>query len=223
MINYITLDTETGGLDPFRNPLLQVGCYAPDGGSLNVRIIPPVQLTITEHAKKVNGWPDSHKGYPVYDESFAMDQLKTFMEKYKPQWVVCHNAAFDIPFIREASHRTNKKLFIPKALCTVSFTKAMDYCGGYGQPNYKLDSLIKEFAPTYVRPQTHDAVEDAKATHLVFQGILERFDGLVKLANNNAMNNIKDIEHSQSENVNTQEARTPRPVVQGSRWGRSGR
>jgi DNA polymerase III epsilon subunit-like protein len=223
MTNYITLDTETGGLDPFRNPTLQVGCYAPDGGSMNVRIIPPVQLIITEQAKKVNGWPESHKGYPVHDETFAVEQLKSFIDNYKPQWVVCHNAAFDIPFIRELSHRTNKRIYIPKALCTVSFAKAMDYCGGYGQSNYKLDSLISEFAPSYVRPKTHDAVEDAKATHLVFQGILERFDGLVRLANNNASDSIKEFEQKQSGNVNTTEARHPKAVIQGSRWGRSGR
>lgn len=223
MINYIALDTETGGLDPFRNPLLQIGCYAPDGGVMNVRIIPPVQLTITEHAKKVNGWPESHKGYPVYDESFAMDQLKNFISQYNPQWILCHNAVFDMPFIREASHRTNKKLFIPKALCTMSFAMAMRYCGGYSQPNFKLDSLIKEFAPMYVRPETHDAAEDAKATHLVFQGMLERFDGLVKLANNNATNHIHEIEQNQSSNVNISEARHPKAVIQGSRWGRSGR
>jgi DNA polymerase III epsilon subunit-like protein len=223
MINYIALDTETGGLDPFRNPLLQIGCFAPDGGSINIRVIPPVQLTITDQAKKVNGWPDSHKGYPTYDESFAMDQLKSFIDQYKPQWILCHNAAFDIPFIREANHRTNKKIYIPKALCTMSFAMAMKYCGGYDQPNFTLDSLIKEFAPHYSRPQTHDAAEDARATHLVFQGMLERFDGLVKLANNNAIDGLKQIEQNQSGFVNTTEARHLKAVGQGSRWGRSGR
>lgn len=223
MINYIALDTETGGLDPFRNPLLQVGCYAPDGNILNIRIIPPVQLTITEQARKVNGYPESHKGYPVYDESYAMEQLKTFMDQYKPKWILCHNAVFDIPFIREANNRTNKKVYIPKALCTMSFAVAMQYCGGFSQPNFTLDSLIKEFAPNYVRPPTHDAAEDAKATHMVFQGMLERFDGLVKLANNNAMDGLKQIEHNQSGNVNTNEARSQKSFVQGSRWGRSGR
>ena len=223
MINYIALDTETGGLDAFRNPLLQIGCFAPDGGVMNVRIIPPVQLTITEHAKKVNGWPESHKGYPVYDETFAMEQLKNFISQYNPQWILCHNAVFDMPFIREASNRTNKKMFLPKPLCTMSFAMAMKHCGGYDQPNFKLDSLIKEFAPSYVRPPTHDAAEDAKATHLVFQGMLERFDGLVKLANNNVMDGMKEIEQNQSSNVNTNETRHPKAVGQGSRWGRSGR
>jgi hypothetical protein len=53
--------------------------------------------------------------------------------------------------------------------------------------------------------------------------MLERFDGLVKLANNNAMDGLKQIEQNQSGNVNTTEARHPKAVGQGSRWGRSGR
>jgi DNA polymerase III alpha subunit (gram-positive type) len=223
MINYIAFDTETGGLDPFRNPLLQIGCYAPNGDSLNVRVIPPVHLSITEQAKKVNGWPDSHKGYPVYDESAAIDQFQEFMARNKPQWILCHNAIFDIPFIREAIHRTNKKVYIPKALCTMSFAKALEYVGGYNGPSYTLNDLIKEFAPEYNRPNTHDASEDAKATHLVFQGMLYRFDGMAKLANNVAMDRMKEIEQNSTGVVQTTEPKPIKSFVQGNRWGRSGR
>ena len=223
MINYIALDTETGGLDPFRNPLLQVGCYAPNGDSLNIRIIPPVHLTITEQAKKVNGWPESHKGYPVYDESAAIDQLKGFLDRNKPQWILCHNAVFDIPFIKEAISRTNKNVYIPRALCTMSFVKALEYVGGYNGVKYSLDALIKEFVPDFARSGTHDASEDARATHLVFQGMLSRFDAMAKLANNIAFDRLKEIEQNSNGVVQTTESKPIKSFRQGSRWGRSGR
>ena len=223
MINYIALDTETGGLDPSRNPILQIGCYAPDGDSMNVRIIPAVHLEITSEARKVNGWPDSHKGYSTIDESSAIEKLQSFIKSHKPDWIVCHNATFDIPFIREAMIRTNRRFFLPRALCTMSFAKCLDYIGGYTQQKYSLNDLRNEFANDYVRPQTHDAVEDARLTHLVFAGMLARLDSFAKLANNVATTLSEQIEQNLNDGVNTPVTNTTKAFRQGSRWGRSGR
>lgn len=218
MIKYIALDTETGGLDPYQNPLLQIGCYVPNGQRFNVRIVPPIDLIVTPESMKINGWPDSHKGHETLTEKEAITRLKELFKVHKPDWVVCHNAVFDIPFIRQAMKRTGVDFYLPRALCTMSFAVALDHIGGYQQSKFSLNDLQCEFEPTYIRPQIHDASEDAKLTHIVFQRMLERFDEFAKLANI-ATTNIVSTNLGNTPN----KFQTKSYTFQSNRWGRSSR
>jgi hypothetical protein len=60
----------------------------------------------------------------------------------------------------------------------------LNRCGGAPLVKFSLNDLQKEFAPQYERPQVHDASHDAELTHLCMAAMLERFDSMVKLANN---------------------------------------
>jgi len=216
-MKYIALDTETGGFDPHNNPLLQVGCYVPNGQPFNVRIVPAVDMIVTPEAMKANGWPDSHKGHTTVSEKEAILKLKELFTTHRPEWVVCHNAAFDIPFIREAMRRTNVNFYLPKAICTMSVAYVLDHIGGYQQTKFSLNDLQKEFEPDYKRPEVHDACEDAKLTSIIFERMLERLNDFAKLANLATTN----IMTTQSGDLPKQQTKSY--TFQSSRWGRSSR
>lgn len=172
--DYIALDTETGGLDPYRTAILQIGFYDPKnktGGSICIE--PGRGLVVTEQAKYVNGWPESHRGKRVVSELEAAKAFSMYLSQRKPAWVLCHNAAFDVPFVRELGVRTGVAIDLPRGLCTMTLARTLSNHGLY-RGGRSLDHLIKEFLPDYKRADKHDATDDAIATALVYEAMNRR-------------------------------------------------
>ena len=183
MLNYLALDT--GGFDPARRALLQVGLYHPACGRVAMFVDPAEGLTVSEGAAKVNGWPDTHQEGTV-SESDAMEQLGVAIKNTKANWILCHHAAFDIPFIRAAMGRQNKTFRLPRSLCTMGLAAVLSDIGGVVLEKFSLNYLQAAFVPDYARPNPHDASHDAELTYMVMQEMLSRFHGLAALANETA-------------------------------------
>lgn len=103
----IVADTETGGLDPFSNPILTLSALrTSDGASFNVKIKPPEGLDISPDALKVTGIDveDLHlNGIP---EAEAAEQFCRFISGEGHVIAGC-NFPFDMRFLNEMFRRNN--------------------------------------------------------------------------------------------------------------------
>lgn len=179
------IDTETGGLNPLRNSLLQIGVYEPQSKTKESWYVQPYPgLVCDDGAAKVNGWPESHVGKVILEEGEALERLIRFCSGFGLTQLVAHNAGFDYMFIQCGLARHNKDMDdIPRFFCTQDGAERLKTIGGLQSSRLSLDALLKELAPEYSRPQTHDAAEDAFACYLVDQGIRDRLRKLADLAN----------------------------------------
>lgn len=190
----ITIDTETGGLNPLTDALLQIGAYEPaTGARFNVYIEPAKGLRVTQQAAKVNGYPDSHAGKSVISEAEAITAFAKWLHLILPDQAWAHNAPFDYSFIRHAIARNVDRMpglsveSMPRFLCTMTQADQLNRCGGLPVQSLSLNSLIKELLPDYKRSENHDASEDAYITYLIHMEMNARFDNLTKLANTAVM------------------------------------
>jgi DNA polymerase III epsilon subunit-like protein len=199
-MNLVFLDTETGGLDCAKNPLLQIGAVDQMGGELSIYIKPPPNMAIEDTAKRVNGWPASHADKQVVEYPVAANMLVSWLQCRRPDWIVCHHSAFDYPFVRQLffSTGTPDKL-LPGTICTKVMGITLREIGGLPTSSVSLSALLEELAPDYKRPEPHDALEDAKATKVVYDALMERFSKLKVLADQAAALSInKPQTHGQT-------------------------
>lgn len=172
------LDTETGGLNPSQHALLEVGLHFPSNPirDLSLAIWPDPSLQITEQSMKVNGYPRSYEGRERHTESEALQLVTQRLKEINPKILVCHNAPFDTAFLKFSSNRSGIALQLPRTFCTMSMGAALNALGGFSEDRDvpSLDFLLKELCPGYVRPNPHRAVDDAKATALVYQAMIDR-------------------------------------------------
>ena len=201
-----TIDTETGGLDPLKHALLQIGGYDPTTNlRFNVYIRKETNLEVTPGAAKVNGWPQSHDGKPMVDEATAMRMLFDWLDSVKPDRLVAHNAPFDYSFVKAAMSRhgydPNR---LPRMHCTMSQAEQLNRVGGLPVTSLSLNSILKDLVPEYQRPEVHDAAEDAYACWLCRKAMNERFDRLAALANGNVLSG----------------GNAPKQTPRRARWGR---
>lgn len=186
-LKLVTADTETGGLDPFGNALLQIGAFdASTGSRFNLRCRPEGDLSVDEGARKVNGWPESHSGHEVVSEKELVQRYQAWITAVKPDFVIFHNAPFDVAFIKGAYHRQTQAPH-PRAICTMSYALALYEAGGLPiSGSLSLNNIAKELAPNFSRNQEHCALEDAMLTWECFVEMKNRLGNLRNLANNNA-------------------------------------
>lgn len=108
---YIVIDTETGGLNPLRNSLLQVGMEVV---SRNLELIDAVKINIksspdlytTKEALSINGIiPEEHDAHPDtlsphYASAKLVDLLYYWRGKSRNKLIPCGwNPSFDVGFI----------------------------------------------------------------------------------------------------------------------------
>jgi DNA polymerase III epsilon subunit-like protein len=202
----ITIDTETGGLDPLKHALLQIGGYDPTTNSrFSVYIQKPHNLEVTPGAQKVNGWPQSHAGKTTLPELEAIQLFLGWVKMTHAERLVAHNAPFDASFLKVSLSRNNvDPSTLPRFGCTQEQATQLNKIGGLPVTSLSLDSILKDLAPDYQRPPIHDASDDAYACYLARKAMDERFDKFAALANNAVMSSGP---FSQTQR-------------RGSRWGR---
>lgn len=101
----IVADTETGGLDPRRNPILTLSAAKTHGGgSFNVKIIPPEGLEISEEALAVTGISVEDLRENGIPEAEAVRRFSEFVGEGGHVIAGC-NFPFDMRFLREMYRR----------------------------------------------------------------------------------------------------------------------
>lgn len=174
------IDTETGGLDPKINPVIQVAWVLEVEGKIvntdcyDVR--PPGDAAIVLDAIKVNDFTFERllKGKnPV----MVMQRLHTAIINTGCRFVICgHNVQFDISMLHAMASKINDNWWfnfstdaciqLRKPLCTKTMAHYLDYRGILMLPDYKLATLCDHFG--IINTSAHDALADVLATRILF-------------------------------------------------------
>ena len=178
------IDCETGGVNPARNPLLQLAGFIEDQGRIlhefNWKMQPKDDDLIEQKALEVTGftieeimtWQHS---LIVYNEFLAV--CDTYVNKYdkKDKMVLAgYNAQFDKNFIYHWFKKHGNKFFFSyfygMPMDIGSFV--LDYCISHDikLTNHKLSTVAEHFG---FNADFHDAMEDITVTRAIYTKLKE--------------------------------------------------
>jgi DNA polymerase-3 subunit epsilon len=178
------LDTETGGVDPFRHSLLQIGMVAYVNGEIKDSMsfyIKDETYKIEPEAMKINGLD-----LETINKIGKPKGLLTAMEvanflklnfKSKPT-LVGHNITFDKYFVREFFLSVNLDMddFISyRLLDTASLARGLKIAKKLHVDKVSLKELSSYFG--IENEKEHDALSDCVATVKVYEKLIELMKG----------------------------------------------
>lgn len=169
---YVVFDTETTGLDPATDEVVQLGAVRVVNGKVVVgeeleTLVNP-GISIPKRSTDVHGIDDTMiADAPCFSEvcaklhSFAADSV-----------FVAHNAAFDMAFLHKQTPKTGKRFDQP-VLDTVLMSAAVFGASAI----HTLDAICDRLGIVIPQDQRHTAMGDAVATAGVLIAMINIFEG----------------------------------------------
>ena len=172
---FIVIDLETTGAAPTNgNGITEIGAVKVRGGELIGEFSTFVNpgIALPDYITSLTGITDQMlSGAPTITEIFP--SFMEFLGPHSENYLVAHNAPFDLGFIKAAAKTAGWKWPDFRVLDTVSLARLLV---SYEEViNYKLGTLAA-FFKTEVLPN-HRALDDARATVEVLHGLIERLGG----------------------------------------------
>lgn len=165
-------DTETGGLNEYRNPLLSIGCVVDHTEFYGV--INPKFGRITDEAKQKNGWPGSFQDSEWVDEETITRAFVEWLECGGITHLYAHNAAFDRRFLGAAVERSGlDSSKLPRHECTQSMARVLIDRGQLSSTGVSLNAVSKAYG-VGKQGEIHNALEDAKLCRDIHRAMLRR-------------------------------------------------
>ncbi len=169
MMRFAVVDTETTGLSPDNDRLLQIGVVVVWANGqienqfathIKRRFLKPGHLG----AHFVHGITrsDLRNGIPISEALLAMQEMIAGCV------FTAHNAQFDLGFLRAEAKRAKVSLAIEAPICTLKMSRALD-------PKSTMSHKLSEIAKRYgvVNERAHDALADAQVTAAVLPRLLD--------------------------------------------------
>jgi len=167
-MRFAIVDTETTGLYPATDRLLQLGVVIVRGdGTIEHQFATHIKRLVLKPgrlgAHHVHGITrgDLHRGMPA---EAALQELQSLL---KGTVFTAHNAAFDLGFLRAEAKRANFALDIPTHICTLKMSRALD---PQSAKSHKLSEIARRY--NLVIEREHDALADALVTAAVLPRLL---------------------------------------------------
>ena len=161
----IVLDTETTGLSPTRDRIVQLGlAHFRDGELLAKRsVLVNPGVPITAETSKIHGIDDA-KVADALKFGDALALLLDGIDLLDAALLVAHNAEFDKPFILTEMVRNGclGPYLAGDWLCTMALAKAIKGVGKYDR-GYRLTDLCEKIGIEF-DGAAHDAANDAEAS-----------------------------------------------------------
>lgn len=154
---FVVLDFETTGLDPESDEITEIGALKVEQGNIVDCFTCLVQVScpVAQEASRLTGITADLLEKEGLDEQHALRALKSFCAELP---VVCHNARFDLQFLKKACQRQNIPFWSPKTIDTLQL--ARKYIKDV--ENYRLVTLLHYFG--IEEEQKHRALSDCKVT-----------------------------------------------------------
>lgn len=165
----VIFDTETTGLDPDLDRIIEFGAVKTLGGKIIDEFwsLVHTDIELTQNIVNLTGiTQDMLQGKPSVEQV-----LPNFLQFVKGSVIVAHNADFDMGMLKAAAGRMGYELNCP-AFCTVKLARRVLP----GLPKYNLDTLAEHFKLTF--EARHRAVGDVKVLNGIIHEILnnDEFD-----------------------------------------------
>lgn len=174
-------DTETTGIDSYKNDIVQIAGLIEINGEIveefNIKCQPRNWESISDEALGVTGLTLTDlKSYQA--PGYALNQLIKIFDKHiskfdkADKFTPCgHNVKFDLDMLQSFFKKGGEKYGTGAyqnwaAIDTLSFARIVDDIIGLNVENHKLETLCNKFNITI---DAHDALSDIKATRLVYK------------------------------------------------------
>ena len=156
MTREIVLDTETTGLDPATDRIVEIGCvelvnHVPTGRHFHVYLNPGREMG--EDAFRVHGLSDE---FLAAQPRFA-DKAQEFLDFIGASPLIAHNAEFDIGFLNAELERANFPRLTNEVIDTVMIAR-----GVHPGARVSLDALCKHYGIDSSRRTLHGALLDSE-------------------------------------------------------------
>ena len=186
---FISLDTETGGLYPSDNPLLQVGVgiYRLDNELLTYDVLNETELTlkpsqfpdkkIEEQALSTNHLDVAQLEAAGYTAQAVSDVLVSLIQQYKPDTILGQNLPFDLRYLAAyLTPEVNAEIGKLRRKDLMDVTLDYNFVSWDDEANYPSRSLGK-VAPRLgvTNEDAHRALSDAKTTFLCMVAMFRQF------------------------------------------------
>lgn len=176
MSTLIFLDAETGGLNAVTDALLSVGMVAFDTHTQEIVksvevLVRSEDLNVDPKALAVNKIDLPHHNGMAFTRRDAVKEIAAFV---LPEWrraqMVCHNSAFDKPFMEALLGDQFKTLFGFQPLCTMQLAQWLSHRKLLPMWTTSVAKLCTHFG---VDPgEAHTALADATATVHLYQHLM---------------------------------------------------
>lgn len=181
--NYVVFDTETGGLDCLKNPLLEVSFFVVDSKNFSIKekldflIKPYDDLVVTKGALNANGISMAEVEADGLLKKDAYKKIVAMLKSANPgrtaftrPILVAHNTPFDIGFMEALFSSFNDSIFnycIKQYICTQLECKKLEVL-----PNLKLKTCCEYFGIDLIN--AHRASGDTAATVKLLEALINR-------------------------------------------------
>jgi len=176
------IDTETTGINPKENGLVQIACIVTENGeelgTFNHSVCTFEKDLITLEALQVTGLTEQEiKSFPdpISAHRSFTDFLCQFVDKFdKADKMIFsgYNAKFDQDFLREWFHKCGDNYFgsffwsPPMDVMSLAISKLMDKRPG--MLNFKLGTVAQEMGIALEAESLHDALYDIRTTIKIY-------------------------------------------------------
>ena len=163
--HYTVVDTETTGLDPQKNRLIEIAAIRIRGGKETARfetLIKPGRK-LSKKITEITGITDED----LRDAPMPQDALQQFMDFLQDDIIVAHNANFDVNFIYDSLQRCALPPLKNNFVDTLRLAKFVLPC----MEDYKLSSLANYYQ--IPQPVAHRALADCETTAQLLQKLEE--------------------------------------------------
>ena len=152
----LVLDTETSGLDPEKDRIIELACVemvndSPTGGKYH-RYYNPGNIIISNEAEKIHGLNNKFlEKFPTFEKS-----AQEFLDFIKDSQLIIHNASFDLSMINTSLERIGKEVISSsRAICTLEMSRKM-----FPGSKNNLNALCRRFNISLENREKHGALTD---------------------------------------------------------------
>lgn len=164
--SYVVLDTETTGLEPKEDEVIQLSMLKIENGEVKncFNKFYKSHKNIPDRVSKLNGITEEM----VKDKPYLEDSLEEIEAFIGNSSLIGHNIGFDLNFLEKYFlNKLNKKI-LNSWDDTMKLSKENFY-----SPKYSLDFLSSRFNHRYF--PSHNSLDDCYATYELYERISEKF------------------------------------------------
>ena len=154
----LVLDTETSGLDPEKDKIIELACVemvndSPTGGKYH-KYYNPGNIIISNEAEQIHGLNNKFlEKFPTFEKS-----AQEFLDFIKDSQLIIHNAAFDLSMINNALKRQGKtQISKDQTICTLEMAKKK-----FPGSKNNLNALCRRFDISLESRVKHGALTDCE-------------------------------------------------------------
>ena len=152
----LLLDTETSGLSPEKDRIIELACVEmiddlPTGDKYH-RYYNPGDIIISNEAEQIHGLNNKFlEKFPTFEKS-----AHEFLDFIQDSQLIIHNASFDLSMINSSLKRIGKEIIPSKrTVCTLEMSKKM-----FPGSKNNLNALCRRFNISLENREKHGALTD---------------------------------------------------------------